>query len=109
MYHDIFRLQKYKNVKIVYSLEFMKYGIVVRKMDVCIKRRLMPSLIRLGKCFLTDAELNLNISMHELINAIQFLNSLNYPYGVTSHSHSLSLFISHLMNDFGGGPNLIPL
>lgn len=95
-------------MKIVYSLEFMKYGIVIRKMDVCIKCHLVPSLIRLGKCFLTDAEMNLNISMHELINTIQFLNSLNDPYVVTSHSRSPSLFISHLMNDFGGGPNLIP-
>lgn len=69
----------------------------------------MPSLIRLEKRFLTDAEMNLNISMHEFINAIQFPNSLNYPYVVTSHSHSVSFFIFHPMNDFGGGLNLIPL
>lgn len=73
------------------------------------KSHLVPSLIRLGKCFLTNAEVNLNISMHEFRNAIQFSNSLNYPYVVTSQSHSLSFFIFHPMNDFGGGPNLIPL
>lgn len=69
----------------------------------------MPSLIRLGKRFLADAEGNLNISMHEFVNAIQFSNSLNYPYVVTSQSHAPSLFIFRPLNDFGGSPNLFPL